>query len=82
MIRREDETGTSGIGLVVEGVEFSDGHVVIRWLTSPCSTAVYEDMKTFLAIHVHSHPGNKTEIEWEDGQVWSLEDEPFPDFDT
>lgn len=78
MIRHADESGVSGVGNVVEGVEFSDGTVVARWTTITPSTAVYEDIQDFLNIHVLAHPSNLTEIRWDGGAVWSQE-EGFPE---
>ena len=77
MIRNEDESGVSGIGAVVEGVEFGDGTVAIRWLSDYCSTAIYDDMETFMNIHIHSHPSNRTEIHWSDGRIWQQQDTLF-----
>lgn len=31
LVRREDVSGTSGTGVVAEGVEFSDGSVMLHW---------------------------------------------------
>lgn len=66
MIRGADESGVSGTGKVLEGVEFSDGTVVVRWLTEKqaSSTAVYGSMRDFELIHIESHPTNQTRIIW------------------
>jgi hypothetical protein len=37
-----------------EGVEFDDGTVAVRWLSSAASTSVWPDLATFLAVHGHS----------------------------
>lgn len=47
-----------------EGVVFSDGSVVIRWLTKFRSHSVWPDYPTFLAIHGHEDYG--TIIKWLD----------------
>jgi hypothetical protein len=57
--RDEDETGVSGIGYVAEGIIFSNGKVVLSWLTEATSLAVYENMLHLEAIHGH---GGKTRI--------------------
>jgi hypothetical protein len=57
--RDEDETGVSGIGYVAEGIIFSNGKVVLSWLTEATSLAVYENMRHLEAIHGH---GGKTRI--------------------
>ena len=68
--RRNDETGVSGTGVVVEGVEFSNGVVVIRWTPSLGSIAIYNCFADFVAIHVNSHPTNRTVITFSDGEVF------------
>jgi hypothetical protein len=72
MHRSEDETGISGTGVVVEGTIFSDGQCVVRWLPekSPAHcVSIWPNFGSFLTIHVHPHPDNKTEIRFSDGSV-------------
>lgn len=57
--RDEDESGVSGTGVVAEGIVFSNGKVVMSWLTEHTSIAVYENMAHLEAIHGH---GGKTRI--------------------
>lgn len=52
--RDEDETGVSGVGRVAEWVEFSDGSVVVRWISNQASTNVYQNAKQAEAIHGHN----------------------------
>jgi hypothetical protein len=47
-----------------EGVIFSDGTVVLRWLTACRSTSVWASLREMLAIH--GHPEYGTEIIWHD----------------
>ena len=61
--RIEDETGMSGTGYVAEGIQFSNGTCVIRWLTATSSIGVYHSHPDM--IHIHGH-GGKTVIEWID----------------
>lgn len=63
LARHEDETGTSGTGVVVEGIEFSDGTIALRWLTDTTSTAVYASIDDVVTIHGH---GGKTTVTWLD----------------
>jgi len=69
MHREYDVSGVSGTGVVLEGVLFSTGVVVIHWLTPPPrgSISVFDSFDQFLAIHVHPHPTNQTVLEFEDG---------------
>jgi len=53
--RDEDETGISGTGKVAEGVVFTDGVVVIRWVVGEHrSTVVWESLAAVEAIHGHA----------------------------
>lgn len=61
--RKEDVSGVSGAGVVVEGVEFTDGTVAMRWLNDRPSTVFWDNMKN--ALSVHGHDG-KTVVEWID----------------
>jgi hypothetical protein len=61
--RTEDESGVSGTGYVAEGVKFSDGTAVLRWLTDTSSMGIYHSPVEM--IHIHGH-GGKTVIEWVD----------------
>lgn len=64
MLRTEDETGVSGIGFVAEGCTFSNGQVVLAWVTKTRSLAVYDSMEDLVVIHGHD---GKTQIVWVDG---------------
>ncbi|MFD9072842.1 hypothetical protein [Streptomyces lasiicapitis] len=61
LVRDVDETGTSGVGVVVEGLEFTDGTVALRWLTATTSTAIYASIADVETIHGH---GGKTRVVW------------------
>lgn len=62
--RDVDVSGISGTGVVAEGVEFSDGTVVIRWTVGEHrSTVVWPDIAGPEAIHGH---GGATRIVWAD----------------
>lgn len=73
IIRVNDETGISGQGRVLDGVVFHNGKVAICWRTDTpdskslhghSSITVFDSFKAFKAIHIDSHPDNKTEIKW------------------
>lgn len=63
LVRQEDVSGTSGTGVVAEGIEFSNGQAVLHWLTQLESIAVYASMKVLDQVHGHN---GKTKIEWMD----------------
>lgn len=64
--RKRDLTGVSGTGIVAEGVVFSDGTVVLRWLTEVNSTAIYPSLDAVRRIHGHD---GATEILMDDAEV-------------
>tara|TARA_R110000765_G_scaffold394059_1_gene487509 strand:- start:677 stop:1030 length:354 start_codon:yes stop_codon:yes gene_type:complete len=68
--RRNDETGISGEGVVIEGATFATGHTIIHWLTPAPrgSIAFFDAFDDFIKIHVTSHPKNGTIITFEDGE--------------
>lgn len=63
LVRTEDVTGTSGTGVVAEGVEFSNGQIAIHWISQLESVNVYANAKVL--EHLHGHSGC-TKIEWID----------------
>lgn len=72
--REDDVNGVSGTGRVAEFVEFSDGMVVVNWLSHTRSTNIYQNIKQAEAIHSH---GGKTKLVtvWEE-PVEEVIDEP------
>jgi hypothetical protein len=56
LVQSKDVTGTSGTGIVAEGVVFEDGQAVLKWLRKPYSLGVYPSLKNLL--DVHGHEGN------------------------
>lgn len=63
LVRHEDETGVSGVGIVAYGIKFGDGVCVLRWATGTASTNVYDSLADLEAIHGHA---GKTTVEWID----------------
>lgn len=65
--RLEDETGISGEGFVAEGVQFTNGTVVLVWLTEVHSiAAIYDNID--IVDQIHGHNG-KTIIHWLDKEI-------------
>ena len=56
LFRKKDISGVSGTGWIAEGVEFSNGKVVISWLGKLSATNVYDTIEN--AIAIHGHEGN------------------------
>lgn len=50
-----------------EGVVFSDGSCVLKWLTASKSTSIFSSLAEMLQIH--GHPEYGTDIVWHDGNV-------------
>ena len=61
--RHEDVSGVSGTGMVAEGVEFSDGRVVLRWRGSHPSFTLFKSVQDLVAVHGHQ---GRTEVQWVD----------------
>jgi len=59
--RKVDVSRVSGTGRVAEGVEFTDGTVVMRWLSDTPTTVMFETVDHVVAIHGH---GGSTELVW------------------
>jgi hypothetical protein len=64
MYRKNDESGTSGTGRVLDGIIFHTGICVVAWRTPVSSVSVYDSFDHFKAIHIDHHPINKSEIIW------------------
>lgn len=66
LVREVDVTGVTGTGDIAEGVQFTDGTVVLRWKPQPqraahSSTAVWPDLDSMIGIHGHD---GKTRVVW------------------
>jgi hypothetical protein len=61
--RTEDETGTSGTGIVAEGCVFTDGNVALRWLSTTPSWILHTSLENMEKVHGHN---GKTKIIWKD----------------
>lgn len=59
--RDTDVTGISGTGVVCEGIQFSDGTVVLRWLQAGTArpdhvrptTVLHDDINSVIGLHSH-----------------------------
>jgi len=61
--RTEDETGTSGEGIAVEGVVFPHGGVVLMWLGEVRSIVEWSSIEEALGISGHE---GRTRVKWLD----------------
>lgn len=83
--RHEDTSGVSGLGRIAEGIVFSDGTTVVRWLSACGSTNVYANSEGVKQVHGH---GGNTELVWDDpdpapgdnaadnGELYKILDDP------
>ncbi len=51
--RHHDVTGITGVGIVAEGVIFTDGSCAMRWLSELTSVVIFHTVEDILAIHGH-----------------------------
>lgn len=63
LLRIEDVHGVSGDGIVAEGVQFTNGYVVLTWLTQLTSVAVYHSVDVLERIHGHE---GRSIVVWDD----------------
>lgn len=64
LARSVDVSGVSGTGeRLAEGCLFSNGRVVLVWLSTCSSTNIYDDITSMLQVHGH---GGTTRIIWDD----------------
>ena len=63
LIRNEDVSGTSGTGVVAEGVQFSNGSVTLTWLSHLHSVTYFSCIDVLKNIHGHE---GRTEVQWID----------------
>ena len=53
LCRIQDVSGSSGTGVVAEGVEFSNGMCVMSWLTDISSIKIFQSMSDLDIVHSH-----------------------------
>lgn len=64
LLRERDVSGVSGVGIVAEGVEWSDGTVTLHWGGRFPTTTVWQDgIDALLTIHGHN---GLTTVQWID----------------
>ena len=53
LLRKEDVSGTSGTGVVAEGVIFDNGMVAMTWLSEFPTVTMFPKVKDVMRIHSH-----------------------------
>lgn len=64
--RQEDVTGTSGTGIVAEGVLFSCGKVALTWFSHYGAVNVYDSLEVVKVLHGHQ---GRTKVVWTDEEA-------------
>jgi hypothetical protein len=72
LIRHTDVTGISGSGVVAEGVQFTDGTVVLRWLKAGTArpdhvkptTVIHDDLDSVIGLHGHNGATRVEFVDW------------------
>lgn len=59
LLREEDISGSSGVGVVAEVVEFSTGKAVVAWQVPYFSVEVHDTLESVERIHGH---GGRTRL--------------------
>lgn len=59
--RKEDATGTSGTGVVAEGIEFSNGQCAVHWLSQLETVSVYANVRVVERLRGHD---GRTTVDW------------------
>jgi hypothetical protein len=63
--RKIDVTGVSGVGTVAEGIEFTDGIVVMKWVVGDFRSMTIWNQGIEAVREIHGHDGN-TVVMWID----------------
>lgn len=53
LFRKEDVSGTSGVGVVAEGVIFDNGMVAMTWLSEFPTVTMFPKVRDVMRIHSH-----------------------------
>jgi len=69
VIREADASGISGTGVVMEGVVFHTGQIVVCWRSAHSSLVIFPTWEAFSTVHLAAHPENAAVVEWLDQGV-------------
>ena len=76
--RFEDVSQISGLGIIAEGVIWSDGTVAYRWLSDIATTVIADNIETVEKLHGHD---GKTRIKylgfWLDFPKYEANKQPY-----
>lgn len=63
LVRSNDLSGVSGVGVVAEGAEFDTGQIAICWLSKYHAIGIYENLHVLDQVHGHN---GSTVVKWDD----------------
>jgi hypothetical protein len=63
VVRDEDVSGVSGVGVIAEGVLFSSGKVFVNWISMHKIVEMADSVAEWQAVHGHE---GRTRIVWDD----------------
>lgn len=69
LVRKEDVSGVSGVGIVAEGVCFGNGKVAMAWIGKHHTIELFDYMEEVEELHGHE---GRTVVEWivrDDGRI-------------
>lgn len=66
LVRHADPSGVSGTGVVANGIQFTDGVVVLRWICSRPATSVWDNLDDLITVHGHN---GRTVVRWLDSRT-------------
>jgi hypothetical protein len=66
LVRHADPSGVSGTGVVANGIQFTDGVVVLRWTCSRPATSVWDNLDDLITVHGHN---GRTVVRWLDSRT-------------
>jgi hypothetical protein len=59
LLRKEDVSGTSGVGVVAYGAKFPSGHCMLEWASNHVSWEFLQNIEEIEKLHGH---GGKTTV--------------------
>lgn len=76
LVRANDVSGVSGLGVVAEGVVFNDGTAVVHWRTQFAGHEIYTSLRKVIGCHGHD---GKTQLVWADEASSEKASIPIPE---
>ncbi|KKM94418.1 hypothetical protein LCGC14_1198390 [marine sediment metagenome] len=62
VIRNKEDGTKYEKGHLIDGIEFDDGTVVIKWRSNRSSVAIYQNYNDFYELHIGAHPEYNSKV--------------------